>query len=51
MAQMMRMLKGLVETVDRLEKKLQEKEEKGKERDRDHGDESAIDDDSDDGTP
>ncbi|GAA5950318.1 hypothetical protein JCM3765_004502 [Sporobolomyces pararoseus] len=50
MAQMLKMMKGLVETVDRLERKLQEKEEKGKEKERDHGDESAIDD-SDDDTP
>jgi len=40
-AQLMKMVKGLVETVDRLEKKL---EEKGKGTiERDEGDESAID--------
>jgi len=43
-SQLMKMMKGLVETVDRLEKKL---EEKGKGAERDEGDESAIDTDDD----
>ncbi|GAA5898939.1 uncharacterized protein JCM6883_003478 [Sporobolomyces salmoneus] len=46
MASMMKMIKGLVETVDRLEIKLELQKGKGRERDID--DESAIDDEDDD---
>ncbi|GAA6058694.1 hypothetical protein JCM10212_003382 [Sporobolomyces blumeae] len=51
-AQMMRMIQGLVATVERLERKIDERDERdgrGKARARDVGDESAIDDDDDDG--
>ncbi|GAA6010491.1 hypothetical protein JCM11491_006964 [Sporobolomyces phaffii] len=47
-AQMMRMMKGLVETVERLEKKLDERDGKSKSRQYGDDDESAIDDDDDD---